>query len=284
MESICLLTDGSAQYSQKSFRGIEHIYTINQDIQFNNIIYREGRDLNLANLPLSSPNDDSPKLIVPEVSDLCQKINTLGERYDYLIAILSSRQLNPLYGVFEKAVLNTCGKVKVQLIDSQAVSSGLGYLVETAAKAVADKRSVGEIEHLIRKLIPHVYTTLCTPGFSYLLNSGYVDHAQAAIGEMLGLFPIFTLEDGRLAPIQKVRSDHSIFEYFQEFLDEFEDLIHIAFIQNSKYTLPDSYLLRDHIHEIFNQPIFTEMTLNSTNAVLFGPRTLGLTVVEKSDT
>ena len=284
MESICLLTDGSAQYNQKSFRGIEHIYSITPDIIFDNVIYQEGKDLNLGNLPVSSHNNDLPKPTVPELSDLCQKISKLSEKYDYIIAILSSRQINPLFGIIEKAVITTCGKVKVQIIDSQAVSSGLGYLVEIAAPAVADHCSVGEIEHLIRKLIPHVYTTLCMPGFSYLHNSGYVDHAQAEVGEMLGLFPIFTLEDGRLAPIQKVRSDHSILEYFQEFLDEFEDLSHIALLQNSNYILPDSYLLREHIHEAFIKSIFTETTLNSTNAVLFGPRTLGLTVIEKLDT
>lgn len=284
MESICLLTDGSAQFSQKSFRGIEQIYIVNPDINFHNVIYREGKDLNLASFPLSSLNNGAPKLVVPELIDLCQNISTLGEKYDYLIAILSSQQLNPLYGIVEKAVITSCGKAKVQIIDSQAVSSGLGFIVENAAQAVADQCSVSEIEHIIRKLIPHVYTTLCMPGFSYLHNSGYADHSQAEVGEMLGLFPIFTLEDGRLAPIQKVRSDHSIIEYFQEFLDEFEDLSHIALMQNSKYILPDSYLLREHIHDVFNKSLFTEMTLNSTNAVLFGPQTLGLTVVEKSDT
>ena len=55
-------------------------------------------------------------------------------------------------------------------------------------------------------MIPHTYMMVCTPGLSYLYYAGIIDQAQAFVGEMLGLLPIFTLEEGQINAVEKVRS------------------------------------------------------------------------------
>ncbi|MHC1785072.1 MAG: DegV family protein [Anaerolineaceae bacterium] len=282
MESICLLTDGTAQFATNTFRGSEHIYSIVPDIAYEQKKLQAIRDVKASDLPLRSFLAESPHLRIPDLSEVCETITSLAGKYSYLIAILASHPVNPLFDVIEKAVTTNHGRIKSQLIHSQAGSSGLGIMLETAAAAIMDGLSPAEIEHRVRKLIPHVYTTVCTSGWSYLFRSGLVDHAQAEVGEMLGLVPIFTLEEGGMSPIQKVRADHSIFEYFQEFLDEFEELEQITFLHHDQILRQDADSLHDHIREAFPHTKFSENLLNTTNAIIFGPRTLSLTVIEKT--
>ena len=68
---------------------------------------------------------------------------------------------------------------------------------------------------------------------TYLYQSGFIGDAQALVGEMLGLLPIYTLEEGRLTPVEKARNYRQLIDFMQEFIDEFSDLYHIALIQSS---------------------------------------------------
>ncbi len=282
MASICLLTDGLAQFASNTFRGFELINFIVPDIRVDKKTFPADKFGTLADFPVNASHPDAPRLIIPDVSQVCDKIIALSKKYDYVIAILSSRSLNPIFSVIEKALQNNCGKIKGQLINSQAIGVGLGYMLEMAAAAVMDGLKPPEIEHLVRRQIPHTYTALSAPGWSYLHQAGLVDHAQADAGDILGLTPIFTLEDGGLAPIQKVKGDHSIFEYFQEFLDEFDDLHQIAFLHHKETLQQEADFLREHVRDAFERTQYNEIPLNTINSVILGPRTTGLIAIEKT--
>ncbi len=49
-----------------------------------------------------------------------------------------------------------------------------------------------------------------------------MDNAQALVAEMMGMLPIFAFEEGRLVPMEKVRTPRHLFEAFQDFMGEFE--------------------------------------------------------------
>jgi len=201
--------------------------------------------------------------------------------YDGILGIFMSSHLCAMFANAQSAAQALRGSVNIQVVDSQTTSIGLGFLVETAAEAAAKGKSLGEIEHLIRSLTPHIYGVLCTPGPSYLFYNGFVDRGQATISEMLGLYPIFAIEEGNLSPLEKVRNHRHTVNYFQEFLDEFDDLIHIAFLQSCPASNSEVHILRDHLRENFSKTPFSSHGINLSLASLFGPRTLGLFIMEK---
>ena len=92
---------------------------------------------------------------------------------------------------------------------------------------------VAEVERMVRSQIPRTYMMLCTPGLSYLAYAGFIDPSQAFVGEMLGLLPIFTLEEGQISAVEKVRNMRGLIDFMQEFVSEFDELQHIAFIQST---------------------------------------------------
>jgi fatty acid-binding protein DegV len=97
---------------------------------------------------------------------------------------------------------------------------------------------------------------------------------------MLGLLPIFSLEDGRLTPLEKARNTRHLIDFWQEFLDEFSDLIHIAFIQSIPPLTHEVRTLREHATTIYPKTPFSEHPINLPLATLFGPRCSGVFTIE----
>jgi DegV family protein with EDD domain len=283
MGSVCILTDTSAQFPQLAFPGRSLVRVLGLDVSLNGVIFEEGKDLKASNLPLIATPQLNPRLLAPTPDKLHNLLLSLGQSYDEVITILLSSQLSKVYDCVERAANEVKGRVRVQMIDSQTTSVGLGILVQTAAEAAAAGVSGAEIERMVRSLIPHMYMVVCTPGLSYLSYAGYIDRAQATLGEMLNLLPIFAMEEGHLTPLEKVRNHRNMLDFFQEFLDEFDSIQHIAMLQSVQPNQQDSRLLREHAEDFFEQTPFSEHTINLPLATLLGPRTQGLIVVENPD-
>lgn len=283
MSSICILTDSSAQFAQMAFPGRNLVRVVPLDVEINGVLYEEGKDIKASALPPAATESLNPRLLPPSQEKLRQLFINLGQSYDEVVAIFMSSQLSSVFECAKEAMEASSGGFSIQLIDSQSTSVGLGILVQTAAEAASKGTRAAEIERILRSLIPHIYMIFCTPGLSYLARAGFVDRAQAAVGEMLGLLPIFTLEEGKLSPLEKVRTHRNALDFFQEFLDEFDNLKHIALLQSVTPNQQDSRLLREHAEDYFPQTPFSEHTINLPLATLLGPRTNGLIVVESPD-
>lgn len=283
MRSICILTDSAAQFPQLGFSGKNDIRVIPYDVSVNGQLFPEGKDLHASDLPATANGSTNPRLLAPSPARFQEIFINLGQHYNEIIAILTSSALTQAYDNAYQAMEATRGRVNVTMIDSQVTSIGLGLLVQTAAEAVAQGQPLVEVERLVRSLIPHTYMMVCTPGMSYLYHAGFVDQSQAFVSEMLGLLPIFTLEEGRLTSVEKVRNNRALSDFMQEFICEFDSLDQIALMQSSPGLSHESRLLREHAQTFFPQTPFSELTVNLPLATLFGPRSIGLVVIEKPD-
>jgi DegV family protein with EDD domain len=284
MGSICILTDSTAQFPQFGFSGKNDVRIITYPIEINGEVREDSTDLKASDLPPSSGGSFKPRLQIPTPEKFQELFVNLGSQYRDVIAILASSKLLPAYDNARLAADSIHGRVRITMIDSQTISAGLGLLVQRAAEAVAEGMPVVEIERLVRSLVPHVYMMLYTPGLTYLHDAGFIDSSQAVVGEMLGMLPIFTLEEGQLSPIEKVRNMRGLVDFMQEFILEFDELKHIAFIQSSPPAANEAKMMREHAQSCFPQTPFSELDINLPVAMLTGPRTIGLVAMEKPET
>ncbi|HMN62488.1 MAG TPA: DegV family protein [Anaerolinea sp.] len=278
--SICILTDSAVQFTQPGFAGREDVRVISYDIQIRDTLYPEGEGIRSTALPPSAGDGLHPRLIAPDPEKLQQLFHGLASHYREVIAIFTSGELSQMISAVEKAAAGAKSIIPVTLIDSQTTSVGLGLLVQLAAECTAQGMSGTEIERRVRKAVPRVYTLLCTAGLSYLYESSFVDIAQATVGEMLGLIPIFSLEEGKLSSIEKARNLRGVIDFFQEFLSEFDNLQHISMIQGAAPFNHESHILREHAQDHFPKTPFSEHTINLPLATLVGPRTMALIIME----
>ena len=153
-------------------------------------------------------------------------------------------------------------------------------LVQTAAGAASRGASLTEIAWQVRVSIPRVYMLFCIPELTYLAHSGYMDYSQALVAEMMGMLPIFTFEEGRLVPMEKVRTPRHLFEAFQDFMGEFEAPAHIALVRGINHKPLRKDPLRQYVQEVFPKTPFSEHPIQPHLAALFGPHSIGLVVVE----
>jgi DegV family protein with EDD domain len=283
MGSICILTDSSAQFPQLGFSGRNDVRVAPFSIQLNGVMYEEGRDLHTNDLPSTASEELHPRLIAPSVDKFQELYFNLNTQYQDILVILTSASLNPAFHNAQQAAEAVQGRVKVSVIDSQTTSVGLGLLVQAAAEAISHGLSAAEVERTVRSLIPHIFMMICTPGLSYMYHAGFIDQSQAFVGEMLGLMPIFTLEEGQISSVEKVRNIRSLVDFMQEFVCEFDDLQHIAFIQSVPGLSHEARLMREHVQSCFPQSPFSEHSINLPLATLIGPRSIGLVVIEKPE-
>ena len=107
------------------------------------------------------------------------------------------------------------------MLDTATTSTGLGLIVETAARTAAAGEPIGEIERIVRGMIPHIYALFFSDSLQYLESWGRLGPAQAMLGTMLGLKPLSTMEDGDLLPVEKVRNYAHAVDKLHDFIIEF---------------------------------------------------------------
>jgi DegV family protein with EDD domain len=283
MGKICILTDNSAQFPQLGFQGRNDVLSIPLQVEYRGKVFDDSKEIKASFLPPFATDQNHVRLAPPDVGSLVQLFTRLAQSYDEILAIFLSSSLSPLYSQAQLAAQQIIGQVKITLIDSQTTSIALGIMVQTAAQSAAKNMPVVEIEKLIRSMIPHTYMVLCIPGLSYLYYSGIIDRSQALAGELLGILPLFTLEEGTLSAIEKVRNNRALLDFLQEFMLEFEEISHIAFIQSIPALSKEVKILREHSQLNFPKVPFSEHTISLSLASIVGPRTSGIIIVEKID-
>lgn len=280
MKSACILTDSSAQLPRLNFVGRELVNVLPFDIYLNGQILPGKVEVRSNQLPRVATALQSPHLIPPEPERILQTFLSLSKQYDTIFAIFSSKELSSLFENASAAAEKLKGKPQIFLIDSKTTSVGLGLLIQKLVEYILAQETPEKIEREMRSLISHTYTLICTPSLSYLQYNNHIEETQSIISEMLGIIPIFTLEDGILSPIEKVKNVRHALTYFQEFVEEFDRIEHVAYIQSSKPNFKDAKLFHDIILASFPSISFSKHLINFPLSILFGPRSSCLIVLE----
>ncbi len=282
MKSSCIITDNAAQFSRSATNDNTAIHLINHRVDLGKRSSIEIQKIKIADLPKWVSPTTPPTFAQPDKEEITALLLSLYQTHDDIFLILLSRALHPAYDLIESIVNGLHGKATFHLIDSQTIGLGEGQLVQLAADLIRKGVPAAVIEEKIRKIIPHIYTLFCTPNLSYLNKSGFIDIGQSTAGEMMSLSPIFSLEDGKLNPLDKVKNIRNVIDYFLEFLDEFDDLESVYFIQPSPPAYIESKLIRQKVEETFPHTVYSEHTINPFLASLIGPRGYGIVISEKT--
>ncbi|PKO18494.1 MAG: hypothetical protein CVU39_03375 [Chloroflexi bacterium HGW-Chloroflexi-10] len=281
MPKIAIITDSTAQFSNPSFPGKDQVRLIPFGIKIGDKTYPEGIGITVSEFPTNCSIADVPTVIIPTPNQIADLFISLLKNFNELLVLTNSLDLTSVYQNSLEAVELIQGKTMIQVINSQTISTGLGLLVQMAAELVSNGATLADTERHIRQAIPHIYTLFCSPCLSYLAKNEILEETQAAVGEILNLHPIFSLEEGKPSALCKVRNFRHAQDYFQEFIEEYDELQHISLIKGVNTQGLDNRLFRQFVQEYFPDTPFSEHRLNPFLAGLFGPKSLGLIVVEK---
>jgi len=221
-----------------------------------------------------------PTASPPSVNAFRSAYTSLGTKYKEIVVILLSSHLSQANLNAHLARESANSPANIFIIDSLNTAIGLGLLVQAAADFAHRGYTGMEINRLIRGMINHIYSVFCLPDLSHLYRSGQLDPAQAIVGEMLGVIPFFTLENGSLVHTQKIRSPRHLVDIMYEFVAEFENLKYLGLIQGINTYEQESRNLRDRISQNVRSTPLCEHALSLALATILGPHSIGLVVME----
>jgi len=283
MANVCILTDSTAQFPVPAFEGRNLVHMISLHVEVDGKFYEKGEGIRANDLPVSLQNGAAPKAISPSLEEFEAMYTALSQRYDEIVAIIHSAQLSDTYENAKAAAESAQGKAKIYVIDSYTTATGLGLIVQIASSSAEEGVSGADIENMIRKLLPRVYTVFFIEGLTYLQHSGYLGESQAMVGEYMKMLPMFILDSGHLVPTQKARNYRHLVDLLHEFLCEFTELDHVALLQGVPPFENETRALRERMVLDFEQTPISEHTIGAALATIIGPRSLGMFVLQSEE-
>lgn len=124
--------------------------------------------------------------------------------------IVSVHLSSELSGTYDAAVLAAAEVahqgVEVRIVDSRSLAMGLGFAVLAAARAAADGADVDAVQAAAVARAGATDMIFYVDTLEHLRRGGRIGAAAALLGTALAVKPLLHVTDGRIAPLEKVRT------------------------------------------------------------------------------
>jgi DegV family protein with EDD domain len=235
-------------------------------------ISREQFYTNLANYPhhptTGTPGTERFKEVYREMA---------AEGADHVLSIHISESLSATVNI-ARTTAREFTEIPVTVLDSQQLSLGVGFTIETAAEMAKAGETLGEIlkalEHQIKRT--HVFAALDT--LEFLRRSGRMNPFVTGIGSLLQLKPILTMYAGKPGSEQR-RTRARALACMAEMLEELQPLERAALVHTN--AAEEAQALRSSIAHLLPPG---EMYCENITPVIgahIGPGAVGFALIKK---
>ena len=250
-------------------------------VRINDEVYQDGKDLDHEELLLRMTRDRiHPKIIGPTADDFRSTYSQLTRRSNQIISLHSSASLSLIHREAQAAAREFLGRCDILVIDSETLSLGLSILVQEAAQLANEGVSLSEITRRIRGTLRRIYIVLITNTLDYLEHNLLINPTQAILGAMLGIKPFLAIEEGRIIPMEKVRSRERAIDKLAEFANEFSEVEQVAILQSTSYPTNETKMLQERLDVAMPNYEFPILLYGPLLASQIGPDGMGLVVYE----
>ncbi len=157
-----------------------------------------------------------PRTSQPSVEQFREAYEKLAEETDEIVSIHLSSRLSGTLNAASVAREELAGMAHIDLIDSYTVSLGLGLVVLEAAAVAAKGGKLEEVVAATRRAMDRVSVRVVVDTLEYLQKGGRIGRARSLLGSVLSIKPLLHVEDGEVAPIERVRTRTKAFERMAE--------------------------------------------------------------------
>ncbi len=246
--------------------------------------YREGVDLSSEDaLRLFSHQPYAPLIHVPSQADYLEVYDRLARECDAIISIHASREILTSWQNARAAAQGVMGRVQIEVIDSRTISAGQGMLVRLLARSLAQGASVDEAVRVLRGAIERIYSIYYVESTDFLMQNRIMTPSHSILGMMLNLKPVLTVEEGRLVPMEKVRTRIQAIERLVEFAVEFTAFDDAMIVQHRPGLTDGTRMLNDRLAAEFPSRRFPSTLYGASLAALIGTEATGLVILESEE-
>ncbi len=272
-----IVTDSSAWLPDPEFFSKHNVAVMPLTIHLGTRSYLDGSEINSQALyDLSRQQGTLPVLASPSVEAFAAVLEGLTHCTKDIVCIHVSGKLSRTLRNARAASEELLGRANIAVIDSQTTSAGLGVLIEEAVRLAEQGATLEDIVRQVRYLVPRLYAVFLVEDLAYLHRTGHLSRAQVLLGEMLGVKPFLSLEDGSFVPLEKARTREQAIEKLVEFVSEFSNLRNLVILRGLEEAQQDGQQLIERIHDLFPTCPAQVAELGASVAALLGPRAIGV--------
>lgn len=164
-----------------------------------------------------------PKTSQVSPETFLQEFESLAKRGEQGVYVAFSSELSGTYNtavMMRDQVQESYPDFQFAVVDSKCASLGYGMLVKKAVTLRERGLSVSEIEQQLldtTSTIEHFFTV---EDLDYMARGGRVSKTSAFVGGLLNIKPVLHVEDGKLIPIEKIRSRKKVIKRLVELVGE----------------------------------------------------------------
>ncbi len=230
--------------------------------------------------PLLGCRETLPVIASPSVEAFLSTFQSISRHTHNILCLLSSSRLCRAVRNARTAAESFTGRLNIFVVDSLTTSAGIGFLITEILRIADQGASLETVVRQLRYLVPRMYAVFFIEDLAYLQHTGRISRAQVMLGEMLGIKPFLSLEEGGLVPLEKVQTQEQAVEKLIEFVSEFTHLHRLAVVYNARDGENHGRLLYQRVREVFPVCPVSTINLGASVASIFGPRSSGLIVFD----
>jgi len=284
MSDIRIVTDSSARFLQPHLATHRLVTLAPASIRWHSDSLVDDPGLNLEGARgLFGAPGDPPTTEAPSIRDFESIYGGLQNESDRIISIHTSSAISGSYENARRASDQFRGRCDIQVIDSHTTSAGLGMLAAAAAQAAEQGADMEELVRLTLGMISRLYMVIFLDELVYLDRGGLISRSQSILGNMLGIIPFLTMENGRLIPMEKVRTRLRALEKLVEFVAEFAQIDQLAILQGSPTPSEEARVVAERLLALYPQAPITHLDYGPTLATHVGVNALGVVVLESEE-
>lgn len=156
--------------------------------------------------------EEFPKTSQPAAGEFAKLYEKISESYEAILAVHVSEKLSGTIGSSKSGA--EIAEVKMECVDSLALSSGLTKLVERGLILQERGMNLEEIATQLRSEVKNLRNFILIGNLNQLYKGGRMSGAQFYLGSLLQIKPIIHLNEiGELKALDKVRSQKKAVMY-----------------------------------------------------------------------
>ncbi len=212
---IRILTDSTSDLSPDQCKALG-VDLIPLQVHFGEETYRDGVDITNADFFARLRTADTlPHTSQINPDEFVSFFRPYLEAGDEVVGIFLSSKLS---GTFQSACIaaDELESKNLHLVDSCAVTFGLGLLVKMAARYRDQGMSAADIAAAVAALSPRLRLYAVVETLKYLKMGGRISAATALVGGVLGVTPIVSVKDGVVEAVGKSRGQKGAFQWMEK--------------------------------------------------------------------
>jgi len=213
MSKVAVITDSTA-YLPEALLKTHNISVVPQVLIWGEETFRDGVDIMpddfYKRLETAKVMPTTSQVAIVDMKAAFEKLLESG--YDVLGIFISAKLSGTIQSATQAREMLPKATDKISIVDSNSTAMAMGFQVLAAARAAQNGASLAECQELAEKARQYTGVYFVVDTLEFLHRGGRIGGAQALLGSALNIKPILELRDGRIEPMEKVRTKRKAME------------------------------------------------------------------------